>query len=166
MIEIRTLLKDDFPFLQEMAVHAVWWQSTSELPSVARALTEPEFAKLLDDWGRAGDRALVATRAGKPLGAAWFRLWNPHLHSYGFVDQQTPELGLAVLPAGRRQGVGRVLLRRLVELARGDGHRSLSLSVNPANPARMLYESEGFVRVAEDDGGSWTMLAHLDATHE
>jgi GNAT superfamily N-acetyltransferase len=167
MTEIHALKEDEFPFLQEMAVQAMWWQqSSSELPSIAQALTEPAFAKLLDGWGRPGDRALIATGSDERLGAVWFRLWDPDHHSYGFVDSQTPELGIAVLPASRRQGIGRALLRRLVDLARADGHRSLSLSVNPANPARLLYESEGFVRVDEDAGGSWTMLADLDATHE
>lgn len=51
-----------------------------------------------------------------------------------------------------------------MDLARAEGHRSLSLSVNRANPARILYESEGFVKVAEDDGGSWTMVVHLHET--
>lgn len=32
--------------------------------------------------------------------------------------------------------------------------------------AMTVYESEGFVRLVEDSGGSWTMLARLDATDE
>lgn len=72
MIEIRGFVKGDFVFLQEMAVYAMWWQPASEPPSVARALTEPEFAKLLDGWGRAGDRAVVAAPAGVSLGLPGF----------------------------------------------------------------------------------------------
>jgi ribosomal protein S18 acetylase RimI-like enzyme len=77
------------------------------------------------------------------------------------VDGETPELGIAVVSAHRSRGVGRVLLRALIEVARRDGHRALSLSVSPANYARVFYESEGFHKVGES-GTSWTLLRELD----
>jgi ribosomal protein S18 acetylase RimI-like enzyme len=164
MIQIRELADDDFSFLQEMAVQAMWWQSTTELPSLAQALLEPEFAKLLDRWGRRGDCAVIATQDDERVGAAWFRLWDDEQHSYGYVDSTTPELGIAVIPSMRGRGVGRTLLEAVVDRARGQSYDSLSLSVNPANFARRLYESVGFVKVSVDDGGSWTMVALLNRT--
>jgi len=47
------------------------------------------------------------------------------------------------------------MLRKIVEIARDDGYPGLSLSVDPANFACKLYESEGFVKVGES-GTSWT----------
>jgi ribosomal protein S18 acetylase RimI-like enzyme len=81
------------------------------------------------------------------------------------VDADTPELGIAVAPAYRDGGVGRGLLRALVEVARRDGHRALSLSVAPTNHARALYESEGFRKVGES-GTSWTLLRRLDRAED
>jgi ribosomal protein S18 acetylase RimI-like enzyme len=106
----------------------------------------------------------VAEEQQSKTGAAWFRLWRSELHSYGFVNAETPELGIAVVSAHRSKGVGRVLLRALIEIARADGYPALSLSVSPSNYARPFYESEGFRKVGES-GTSWTLLLQLDRAH-
>lgn len=146
-----------------MLFEAFFWDPAAERPAFAAFRESAAFAKLLAGWGRAGDRAVVADERGEPLGAAWFRLWTPEVHSYGFVDAGTPELGIAVAPPHRARGVGRALLEALIDAARADGHPALSLSVAPANPARRLYESLGFRKVGES-GTSWTLLLPLDAT--
>ena len=46
-----------------------------------------------------GDLAVIAESDGRPIGAAWSRLWTADVHSYGFVDADTPELALAVARA-------------------------------------------------------------------
>ena len=51
-------------------------------------------------------------------------------------------------------------MRALLEAARDDGVRTLSLSVDPSHFARRLYESEGFVKVGEAST-SWTFLLRL-----
>ncbi|WP_127587208.1 GNAT family N-acetyltransferase [Paenibacillus koleovorans] len=80
---------------------------------------------------------------------------------YGFVNGETPELGIAFKPEFRQQGVGRRLLGAIMDQARLDGFASLSLSVDPANEAAVrLYSSLGFERC----GGytsSWTMKVEL-----
>jgi GNAT superfamily N-acetyltransferase len=78
----------------------------------------------------------------------------------GFVDEQTPELGIAVRPDFRGQKIGRLLLRAAIDCATRDAHQGLSLSVDPANPARRLYQAEGFRKVGEV-GTSWTMYREL-----
>ena len=47
-----------------------------------------------------------------------------------------------------------------MEMAKAQGFATLSLSVNPDNPAMQLYERLGFEKVALVEG-SWTMLASL-----
>ena len=47
-------------------------------------------------------------------------------------------------------------ISHLIAAAREEEIRALSLSVDPANFAHQLYESEGFVKVGES-GTSWTM---------
>ena len=49
------------------------------------------------------------------------------------------------------------MLRALIETARTEGFPALSLSVDPENPARHLYETEGF-RMVGESGTSWTLL--------
>ena len=165
MADLRPLEPTDRPFLEEMLFEAFFWNHAWPRPTLADFREEPEFMKLLAGWGRPGDRGVLAEERRLPIGAAWFRRWTPELHSYGFVDADTPELGIAVAPAHRARGVGRGLLRALVEVARRDGHRALSLSVAPANHARALYESEGFRKVGES-GTSWTLLRRLDRAED
>jgi len=160
-MEIRAGTAADIPFLEQMLFEAFFWNGDTPRPVFAMFREQPEFSTLLAQWGRAGDRARIASAKGAPIGAAWFRLWTPENHSYGFVDALTPELGLAVAATHRGKGVGRALLQALVRLARDDGYPALSLSVSPDNPARRLYESEGFRRVGES-GTSWTYLLVLE----
>ncbi len=68
---------------------------------------------------------------------------------------------MGVVPAWRGRGVGGALLDALVDAARDAGSVALSLSVEPDNPARRLYERLGFHRVGEVGGGSLTMLLRL-----
>ena len=56
-------------------------------------------------------------------------------------------LGLMGAKSHRRRGIGRALLERTVEWARGTGVTKLELHVFPYNePAIRLYESYGFER--------------------
>jgi GNAT superfamily N-acetyltransferase len=103
---------------------------------------------------------VVAVEDEEAIGAAWYRLFSADAPGYGFVDERTPELSIAVARLHRRKGVGTALLRALVECARAEGHASLSLSVAPHNRSRMLYQREGFGKVGEN-GGSWTMRLDL-----
>jgi len=127
------------PFLEEMLFEAFFWNPEQARPAMQEFLQQPEFGKLLSDWGRPGDKSLIAEENRTPIGVAWYRFWTAENHTYGFVDSETPELGLAVVANHRSKGIGRTLLRALVQVARDDGIRALSLSVDPTNFARQLY---------------------------
>jgi ribosomal protein S18 acetylase RimI-like enzyme len=158
---IRPARADDSDFLEAMLFEAFFWDASATRAPFSECRRHPEFAKLLSGWGRPGDHAVIAEDGGQPVGAAWFRLWTADLHSYGFVDATTPELGIAVSPEHRKRGIGRSLLRALIEVAREARFPALSLSVSPVNPARTLYESAGFQKVGES-GTSWTLRLSLE----
>jgi ribosomal protein S18 acetylase RimI-like enzyme len=103
---------------------------------------------------------VIAELEGQPVGAAWFRLFTAAEPGHGFVDEETPELGIAVEPLYRRKGIGETLLRALISEARQHGYKALSLSVAPHNRSRMMYERTGFEKVGEE-GESWTMRLRL-----
>ena len=162
MVRLRPGAVTDLDFLEEMLFEAFFWDTFATRPLFASFRDTPEFSKLLAGWERRGDRAIIAEENGKRIGAAWFRLWTPELHSYGFVDAATPEVAMAVRQDYRSKGVGRRLLDALVETARAAGVPALSLSVSPLNFARQLYESAGFRKVGES-GTSWTLLLSLSS---
>ncbi|SDT22783.1 GNAT family N-acetyltransferase [Actinopolymorpha singaporensis] len=59
---------------------------------------------------------------------------------------------LAVAPAARGRGVGELLVRTILRLARADGHHAVVLSTTTgAHRAHRLYERLGFDRVPERD---------------
>jgi len=160
-MKIRPATTEDVGFLETMLFEAWFWNTTASRPTFSAFRRDPAFTKLLSGWGRHGDRGVIAEDAATPLGAAWFRLWTTELHSYGFVDASTPEVGIAVCLQHRRNGIGRALLRDLIAMACADRFPALSLSVSPFNPVRRLYESVGFHKVGES-GTSWTFRLPLE----
>jgi ribosomal protein S18 acetylase RimI-like enzyme len=146
----------DVRFLRDMLHHAYYWKER------APEDTGPgPVALYVKAWGRPGDAAMIAIDAGFPVGAAWYRLFARDRPGYGFVDERTPELAIAVVPNARGKGVGAKLLAALLDRARMEGYATISLSVDRNNAGAIgLYERHGFERVGEEDD-SVTMLAHL-----
>ena len=129
-------------------------------PPLEEALEDPELARYVESFGRQGDLGLVAEEAGEPVGAAWWRLFPSEAPGYGFIDEATPEVSVAVRAEHRGRGVGTVLLRALVGEARDRGIGRLSLSVARDNPAVSLYQRIGF-RSCSSDGSVTTMVIDL-----
>ncbi len=147
---LRPAVAGDAAFLVGMLVEA------AVLPPGASTdvLTDPALAPYVVGWLRPGDVGVVAEDGGRPVGAAWARLFPADAPGYGFVRADVPELAIATVPDRRGTGLGGALLRALVTAAARSGAPALSLSVRRDNPARRLYARHGFVpvgRVGESD---------------
>jgi ribosomal protein S18 acetylase RimI-like enzyme len=103
---------------------------------------------------------VVAIDDFHPVGAAWYRLYSADEPGFGFVDEETPELTIGVVPARRGKGIGSELLDALLERAARDGFARISLSVEKTNPAVHLYASRGFRAVRENE--DLVMAAELE----
>lgn len=125
-------------------------------------LDDPELRRYHAGFGeQAGDLGLIVsdTDTGEaPVGACWLRRFTVDEPGYGFVAPDVPELSIALVDEARNQGVGTVLIERLLGLAAEQGTRRVSLSVDARSPARQLYQRLGFV-AADEDGTSITMVA-------
>jgi len=153
---IRRGGRQDVRFLRDMLHHAYYWRERE--PGEGSG----PVALYVKGWGRPGDTALIAVEDAFPVGAAWYRLFRRDQPGYGFVDEETPELAVAVVPSRRGRGIGDALVTALAERARSEGHRALSLSVPPDDQALgLFYEKHGFARVHEDGGDSVTMRLEL-----
>jgi ribosomal protein S18 acetylase RimI-like enzyme len=151
---IRPGTPQDARFLRDMLRHAYYWRSPEELERGVHAMN------YVENWGRPGDAAVIALDRGFPVGAAWYRLFEENRRGYGFVDEATPELSIAVVPSRRGHGIGGELMTALLDQARSEGYGTISLSVAKDSPAIGLYERYGFARVDERDGAV-TMRADL-----
>jgi GNAT superfamily N-acetyltransferase len=157
-VRIRTAAGDaDLPFLATMLGEAAVWRPDKPTPTADEVLADPRYATYLEGWPRPGDVGLVAEQEGTPVGAAWYRTYTQAVHGHGFVGEDVPELSIAVVASRRGEGIGRALLSALIDASARQGCRAVSLSVAEGNPARHLYESVGFVRVATH-GHTWTMV--------
>ena len=150
---IRRGGRQDVRFLKDMLRHAFYWRSGS-------GAEDASLWRYVAGWGRRGDGAVIALEGGFPVGAAWFRLFSRDEPGFGFVDEGTPEISIAVVPSRRGHGIGSELLEALIGLAREQGYGSLSLSVADESPAMHVFEKQGFEKVEQTDH-SWTMRRNL-----
>ena len=143
---IRRGSNADAPFMRSMLAHAYGWRVNAFDADIP-------LTRYVDNWGRAGDVALIATETGHRVGAAWLRVFKAAEPGYGFIDEQTPELTISIVPSRRRHGVGQELLDALLAKAATEGHSAVSLSVEADSPAVAFYERNGFERAGEAAGG-------------
>jgi ribosomal protein S18 acetylase RimI-like enzyme len=143
---IRPGTPQDARFLRDMLRHAYYWRPSEEDAAGLHPM------RYVENWGRPGDAAVIALDRGFPVGAAWYRVFNKDRPGYGFVDERTPELSIAVVPSRRGAGIGGELMSAVLAHARAQGYTSISLSVAKDSPAVALYERYGFERVDERDG--------------
>lgn len=154
MFTIRPASHGDEPFIFPMLYAALFVPPGRE-PFSRSVLEEPQIAYYASGFGRrAGDIGFIAEAGGEPIGAAWVRLLQAEDPGYGYVDDDTPELTIAVTPEWRGQGVGTALAAKLLESV-----PRMSLSSDARNPATELYRRLGF-EVVTSDATSVTMLRY------
>ena len=157
--EIRPLVGRDEPFLWQMLYHALYLPA-GQAPYAPEIVYQPELALYVEQWGQTGDSGFLAAVAQQPVGAVWVRLFTSQRPGYGYVNDQTPELSMAILPPYRGQGLGTQLLEKMLEQAQQVGFPAVSLSVSAGNPAQRLYTRLGF-KVIRQSGDSYTMLKQV-----
>lgn len=147
---LRPVDRHDVRFLRDMLRHAYHWRlnENPELP----------VYRYVHNWGRPGDAGVVAFEGRNVYGAAWYRLFTAAEPGFGFVDERTPELTVAIVPSHRGRGAGGELLEALLEQARQEGHARVSLSAEVGQTG--FYERHGFRELRRDDG-TVTMVSDL-----
>lgn len=150
---IRAATGADEPFLREMQYQALFVAPGDE-PFPEAMVDEPHIARYYRGFGgQLGDVGRVAVGlSGELIGAAWVRRSTSDDPSYGYIDDNTPELGIAVADGYRAEGVGSALLDDLLGVL-----PRCCLSVDNRNPAVRLYERSGF-EIVRRDGSSLMML--------
>ncbi len=152
-VVVRRATPGDLAFLREMLYLALF-VPPGAAPFPADVVDTPDLSRIVDGFGTvAGDAGWVAeSDGGGLLGAAWVRRFTGDAPGFGYVDDVTPELAIAVRAAHRGRGFGTILLKELI-----DDVGRVCLSVDVRNAAMRLYARVGFVEVRRD-GFSATML--------
>ena len=157
---IRPATAADVDFLGDMLVEAVNWLP-QRMWSRERVMTDPELSHYVSGWMKPNDFGVVAVDpADRPVGAAWVRYLTAADRGYGYVSDDVPEVTVGVVEPWRGRGVGRTLLRAVLDVARDRRVPAISLSVERANFAAGLYAAEGF-RTVESFDDADTMVAEV-----
>ena len=148
----RPLTADDQRFLWEM-LHIALWDPPPAGLRPREALDHPDVRIYAEGWGRDGDVGVVAeTDADEASGACWVRLL-PEGRGLAWIDRETPQLGIALLPTFQGQGHGAPMIHACLDACRTHGHPQVALTVHPENPARGLYARCGYEDIGEKRGG-------------
>ena len=154
---IRKIENKELEFLKDMLYESIYMPD--DVKNKAELLNSSSIKKYYEGWGRKGDTALIAVdQNNRAIGAVWYRLFDESNKGYGFIDNRTPELGIAVSKEARGLGVGTLLMKKIIKQASEDGYQFLSLSVDPENKnAVHVYRQLGF----KDYGVSGTSITMI-----
>lgn len=131
--------------------HVALWDPPPAPPRPREVLERPDARIYAECWGeREGDVGVGGEVPGHDglIGACWMRLLKGGL-GLGYLDDETPQLGIALFAPFQHRGHGEPLMRAALEAARRHGYRRVSLTVHPQNPAASLYRRCGFVEIAQ-----------------
>src|SRR3712207_9145936 len=95
-VSLRRAGAGDVEHIKWALYHALAWNA--ERAEIVRhaTLDHPEAARYHHDWGRRGDGGVIATVSDDVVGVAYFRLFTAEDHGHGYIDDDTPELAVAV----------------------------------------------------------------------
>lgn len=149
--QIRELKSDELPFLRDFLYEAVY-RREDQPPYPRDIIDKPAIRVYIEGWGKPDDICLAAALAdGGIAGAVWTRLLTGEAKGFGYVDDETPELAIALYKSHRGQGLGTALMSAMIDRLKKTGYSRVSLSVSKENPARRLYDRLGFVLTSEDE---------------
>ena len=138
---IREMREDEYPLLKDFLYEAIFQRDESNL--LPKEIIEmPEIRIYIEDFGKKqDDYRLCAVVNSKVVGAVWVRI----IEGFGCVDDQTPELAIALYKEYRRLGIGSRLMAEMLNLLKEKGYRKTSLSVQKDNYAAQMYLKMGYI---------------------
>ena len=158
-IQFKNIDKNDYLFLREMLYDALYLLDNEKtFPKIFIDL--PELSKYIENWGEYGDIGLIAQHDNVLIGAVWGRLFKEKNQGFGFVDNNIPEILMAITGKYRNQGLGAKLLTKFFKVAKEHGYKALSLSVDKRNRAFDLYKRMGF-EIVDNLKTTYTMKKEL-----
>ena len=150
-IKYRPIDYSELDFQKEMLYQALYVPEGN--PKYSRAiLDEPPLCNYIDEWGKyTGDICIVAESDNVLVGAIWGRIFSSPKIGYGYVNDKTPEISVAIISNYRSRGIGTRLINEICQAYKKKGIESISLSVDCRSPAHQLYIRCGFKTIKEDD---------------
>lgn len=179
-LRVRLAQEEDRTYLLRLLyLTSVFGDETASLPQSHI----PDVERYVDDWSPLVDGGVIAVSDHEvPAGGAWLRYFtgenkgaafmgaqqpgaDPHdenLWATAFDPETIPELCIAVERRYAGQGLGEILLKNVVDLARAQDAPAIALWVDSENPrARKLYESAGFEDITIPNAAPGAMIKYF-----
>lgn len=154
---IRKILSAEYPLLEDIMYEAIYHPDPQN-PYPKDVIYYPQVRVYWDNWGNGkDDHCLLALIANKPIGAVWIRTFQGKIKGCGYIDEQTPEIAIALFKEYRNQGIGTELMQQMILLMKEERFKQVSLSITKGNPAIRLYERLGF-KVIDENEEDYIML--------
>lgn len=147
---IRRILPSEYGLPESMMYEAIF-QPDPAHPYPKEVIYHPQVRVYWDNWGaEKDDCCLVAIVDRTRVGAVWIRTFPGGEKGCGYIDEETPEIAIALFETYRNQGIGTRMLQQIIALMKTEGYAQTSLSVSKGNPAIRLYMRLGFTIVDEN----------------
>lgn len=146
--KIRKIKDSEYGVLKDFLYEAIFIPSGMQAPP-REIINRPELQVYIAGFGKKkGDTAIVAEADdNRIVGAVWVRI----MEDYGHIDDAISSLAISIYKEYRNHGIGRALMKKILEALKIQGFRQVSLSVQKVNYAVKLYKNVGFEIMAEND---------------
>lgn len=148
-IILKAISYENDHFLKDIFYDAIFIPP-SEKPLPRSIIYHPDLTKYYMNWGKKGDYGIIAEYENQWIGAVWCRLFAKNNKGYGYIDQNTPELSIAIKQPFRNQGIGTQLMLSFLQNIKNHGYSTGSLSVDKRNKAVEWYKRLGFEMVVDN----------------
>lgn len=149
-VEIRGIKNNETYMLGEFMYESIY-QPNPSTPYPKDIIYIPNIRIYWDNWGHSkDDHCLVAIINNNIVGVVWSRNFHGEIKGYGFIDEDTPEIGIAIYKEYRNYGIGTTMMKQMLKYLFQKGYHQVSLSVSKGNPAINLYRRLGFYVVEEN----------------
>ncbi len=156
----RLLRHDEFDFLEEMLYESIFVPE-GHPPLPYSIIKDPAIAKYIQDWGNSSDDiAIVAEIEDELIGAVWGRKFKQQNAGYGFINENTPEIGIAVKKEYRNMGIGKKLMTEICSIYKSRNIQAISLSVSQGNKAKQFYLQHGFI-ITNENNDDYIMMKSI-----
>ena len=137
---IREIEKTEISLLDDFLYEAIFIPE-DVTPPPKDIIEDEELQIYVKDFGKyKDDICFVAEVKGKVVGAVWLRV----IDDYGHIDDDTPSLSISVYKGYRNLGIGKALIKNVLEELKKRGYKKTSLSVQKANYASEIYKKAGY----------------------
>lgn len=149
-IIIRKILPSEYFLMEDIMYEAIYHPDPAN-PYPKEVIYLPQVSVYWDKWGvEKDDYCLLAIVDNKIAGAVWIRTFFGEIKGCGYIDEQTPEIAVALFKEYRNQGIGTQLMQQMIEYMQAKSFMQVSLSITKGNPAIRLYKRLGFEVVGEN----------------